>query len=72
MIDIIPGIENGPNARDARWITDIFKHNLVSGSLIPPSDIRQLRDLMRYRVKLTSIFTGEKEPCTELPDRFQH
>lgn len=48
------------DARDARWIADIFKHDLVSGSFIPPFDIRQLRDLVRYRVKLTSISVGEK------------
>ena len=29
-------------------------------SFIPPPDIRQLRDLMRYRVKLTNMLTGEK------------
>lgn len=34
--------------KDAKWIADIFKHDLVSGSFIPPADIRQLRDLMRY------------------------
>ena len=48
------------DARDAKWIADIFKHDLVSGSFIPPAEIRQLRDLMRYRVKLTSFATGEK------------
>lgn len=46
--------------KDAKWIADIFKHDLVSGSFIPPADIRQLRDLMRYNVKLTSYTTGEK------------
>lgn len=46
--------------KDAKWIADIFKHNLVSGSFIPPADIRQLRDLVRYNVKLTSYTTGEK------------
>ena len=48
------------DARDAKWIADIFKHDLVSGSFIPPFEIRQLRDLMRYRVKLTNFTTGEK------------
>ena len=43
--------------RDAKWIADIFKHDLVSGSFIPPADIRQLRDLFRYRWKLTSFTT---------------
>lgn len=46
--------------KDAKWIADIFKHGLVSGSFIPPADIRQLRDLMRYRWKLTHYSTGEK------------
>ena len=46
--------------RDAKWIADIFKHDLVAGSFIPPADIRQLRDLFRYRWKLTSFTTGEK------------
>ena len=46
--------------KDAKWITDIFKHDLVSGSFIPPADIRQLRDLMRYYGKLTNFTTGEK------------
>ena len=46
--------------RDAKWIADIFKHDLVAGSFIPPADIRQLRDLFRYRWKLTNFATGEK------------
>ena len=46
--------------RDAKWIADIFKHDLVSGSFMPPADIRQLRDLVRYRWKLTNFTTGEK------------
>lgn len=46
--------------KDAKWIADIFKHDLISGSFIPPTDIRQLRDLVRYHTKLTSFTTGEK------------
>jgi transposase len=46
--------------RDAKWIADIFKHDLLNGSFIPPADIRQLRDLVRYRFKLTCVSTGEK------------
>ena len=46
--------------KDAKWIADIFKHDLVNGSFIPPADIRQLRDLMRYRYKLTNFTSGEK------------
>ena len=46
--------------RDAKWIADIFKHDLVYGSFIPPADIRQLRDLVRYHWKLTNFNVGEK------------
>jgi len=46
--------------KDALWIADLFKHDLVRGSFIPPEVIRQLRDLCRYWVKLSSYLTGEK------------
>ncbi len=46
--------------KDAQWIADLFKHDLVRGSFIPPEDIRQLRDLCRYHQKLTWSATGEK------------
>lgn len=46
--------------KDAKWIADLFKHDLVVGSFMPPSDIRQLRDLMRYRYKLTCFMSSEK------------
>ena len=46
--------------QDAKWIADIFKRDLVAGSFIPPSDIRQLRDLVRYRWKLTNFTAAEK------------
>ena len=42
------------------WIADLFKHDLVRGSFIPPEAIRQLRDLCRYWQKLTWCTTGEK------------
>ena len=34
--------------------------DMIKPSFIPPPDIRQLRDLMRYRIKLTNMITGEK------------
>jgi transposase len=46
--------------RDAKWIADLFKHDLINGSFIPPADIHQLRDLTRYRNKLTNFIVGEK------------
>ena len=38
----------------------MFKCDLVRSSFIPPPDIRQLRDLCRYYVKLTGFASGEK------------
>jgi transposase len=46
--------------KDAQRIADLFKHDLVRGSFIPPHDVRQLRDLCRYWCKLTAYTTGEK------------
>ena len=47
--------------KDAKWIADLFKHDpFVAGSFMPPADIRQLRDLMRYRFKLTCFKSSEK------------
>lgn len=46
--------------RDAKWIAGLFKYDLVSGSFIPPADIRQLRDLARYRRKPSNFTIGEK------------
>ena len=46
--------------KDAKWVAGIFKHDLVPASFIPPADIRQLRDLVRYHTKLTNFTVGEK------------
>jgi transposase len=46
--------------KDAQWIADLFKQDLVAGSFMPPLAIRQLRDLMRYRFKLTNFASSEK------------
>ena len=46
--------------KDAKWIADLFKHDLVAGSFMPPLPIRELRDLMRYRFKLTNFKSSEK------------
>jgi len=51
---------NKTDRKDAKWICDLFMCNMIRPSFIPPPDIRNLRDLMRYRVKLTNMLTGEK------------
>ncbi|MCM8712144.1 IS110 family transposase [Clostridium sp. SYSU_GA19001] len=54
----IPGKKT--DKRDSIWIADLHKHGLVRGSFIPPKKIRELRDLMRYRFKLTNFRSSEK------------
>ncbi|MBR4908382.1 MAG: IS110 family transposase [Acidaminococcaceae bacterium] len=51
---------NKTDRKDAKWICDLFMCDMVKPSFIPPKDIRQLRDLVRYRRKLTNMLTGEK------------
>ena len=51
---------NKTDRKDAKWICDLFMCDMIKPSFIPPADIRHLRDLMRYRSKLTNMITGEK------------
>lgn len=46
--------------KDSKWIADLFKHDLVPCSFIPPKEIRELRDICRYRYKLVCNRTSEK------------
>ena len=51
---------NKTDRKDAKWICDLFMCDMIKPSFIPSLEIRQLRDLMRYRFKLTNMLTGEK------------
>ena len=51
---------NKTDRKDARWICDLYMCGMVKPSFIPPADIRELRDLVRYRSKLTCMITSEK------------
>ncbi len=51
---------NKTDVKDAKWVCDLFMCDMIKPSFIPPPDIRHLRDLMRYRQKLTNMLTSEK------------
>ena len=51
---------NKTDRQDAKWICDLYMCGMVKPSFIPPADIRELRDLVRYRFKLTCMISGEK------------
>ncbi|WP_242866749.1 IS110 family transposase [Abyssisolibacter fermentans] len=46
--------------KDSLWLADLHKHGLVHRRFIPPVDIRNLRDICRYRTKLVSNRSSEK------------
>jgi transposase len=43
----VPGRKT--DVKDAEWICQLVEHGLVRPSFVPPKEIRELRDLTRYR-----------------------
>jgi len=48
-IKTVPGRKT--DVKDCQWICRLVEHGLVRPSFVPPRDIRQLRDLTRYRTE---------------------
>ena len=46
--------------KDAQWIAELHRCGLISNSFIAPREIRELRDLTRYRKKLKGYETSER------------
>jgi len=51
---------NKDDVKDSKWIGDLFRLGLVPGSYIPDKPIRILREYTRYRSKLVSCRSSEK------------
>ncbi len=51
---------NKDDVKDSKWIGDLFRLGLVPGSFIPSKDVRILREYTRYRFKLVSCKSSEK------------
>ena len=51
---------NKDDAKDSKWIGDLFRLGLVKGSYIPCKKVRILREYTRYRYKLVSCRSSEK------------
>ena len=51
---------NKDDTKDSKWIGDLFRLGLVKGSYIPCKSIRILREYTRYRYKLVSCRSSEK------------
>lgn len=54
----VPGRKT--DIKDAEWIAKLLRCGLIEPSFVPPTDIRELRDLTRYRRKLLQNMTAEK------------
>ena len=56
-VKILPGRKT--DVGDAAWLAELLEHGLLRGSFVPPERVRRLRDLTRYRKKLTQTHTAE-------------
>lgn len=57
-IKAVPGRKT--DVKDAEWIADLLRHGLLKKSFVPSKEIRELRDLTRYRRKLVEGQTAER------------
>jgi transposase len=53
----VPGRKT--DVRDCEWLAKLLQHGLLSPSFVPERELRDLRDLTRYRVKLVGQQTAE-------------
>ena len=56
-VRILPGRKT--DVLDAEWLAELLEHGLLRGSFVPPSAIRELRDLTRYRKRLIQTHSSE-------------
>jgi len=56
-VKILPGRKS--DVLDAEWLAELLEHGLLRGSFVPPTEIRELRDLTRYRKRLIQAHTSE-------------
>ena len=54
----VPGRKT--DVKDAEWLAKLLRSGLIEGNFVPPEEIRDLRDLTRYRKKLISNRTAEQ------------
>jgi transposase len=54
----VPGHKT--DKKDSIWISKLLLSGLLKGSFIPPKEIRELRDLVRYKKKKTQFIASEK------------
>jgi transposase len=63
----VPGRKT--DMKDAEWIATVLQHGLVRGSFIPPQEIRELRELTRYR---STLVRGRAAECNRIQKLLEH
>lgn len=58
-VKMVPGRKT--DLADAAWLAELLEHGLLRGSFVPPAEIRELRDLTRYRKRLIQTHTAEQQ-----------
>jgi len=54
----VPGHKT--DKKDSKWISTLLLSGLLKGSFVPPRDIRELRDLVRYKKKQVGYVASEQ------------
>lgn len=54
----VPGKKT--DKRDAEWIAELFRAGLLNSSFIPSKEVRELRDVVRYRKSIIRDITSQK------------
>ena len=65
----VPGRKT--DIKDAEWIADLLQHGQVRASFIPAGPQRALRDLTRYRVRLTEEKAREVNRVRDVPGSYE-
>jgi transposase len=66
-------IKNAPgrktDVKDAEWIATLLRVGLLRGSFVPPEEIRELRELTRYR---TQVIRQRADECNRIQKLLEH
>jgi hypothetical protein len=60
----VPGRKT--DVKDVEWIADLVRHGLIAKSFVPPRPLRETRELLRYRRKLTESQAAERNRLLKL------
>ena len=63
-VKMVPGRKT--DLADAAWLAELLEHGLLGASFVPPAEIRELRDLTRYRKRLIQTRTAEQQRAQKI------